>query len=43
MLLLHNKDNSRTIPSWLSQTASAAKGEDMSELQAHHSMTLYLW
>ena len=33
--------NSRTIRSRLSQPASAGKGGDISELQAHHSMTLY--
>jgi len=32
--------NSRTIGSRLSQPASAGKGRDMSELQAHHCMTL---
>jgi len=34
------KTNSRTILSRLSQLASAGKGRDMSELQAHHCMTL---
>jgi len=34
------KTNSRTIRSRLSQPASAGKGRDMSELQAHHCMTL---
>jgi len=34
------KTNSRTICSRLSQTASAGKRRDMSELQAHHCMTL---
>ena len=33
------KTNSRTIHSRLSQHASAGKGRDMSELQAHHFMT----
>ena len=37
------KTNSRTIRSWLSQPTSAGKGGDMSELQAHHCMTLQLW
>jgi len=37
------KINSRTIRSRLLQTASTGKGGDMSELQAHHCMTLYLW
>jgi len=35
------KTNSRTIRSRLSQPASAGKGGDMCEQQAHHSMTLY--
>jgi len=35
------KTNSRTIRSRLSQPASAGKGGDMREEQAHHSMTLY--
>jgi len=35
------KTNSRTIRSRLSQPASARKGGDMCEQQAHHSMTLY--
>jgi len=34
------KTNSRTIRSRLSQTASAGKERDMSELQTHHCMTL---
>jgi len=34
------KTNSRTIRSRLSQPTSAGKGGDMSELQAHHCMTL---
>jgi len=34
------KTNSRTILSRLSQPASAGKGRDMGELQAHHCMTL---
>jgi len=34
MLLLRNKDNSRTIRSRLSQPASAGEGGYMSELQA---------
>ena len=33
------KTNSRTIPSQASQPASAGKGADISELQAHHCMT----
>jgi len=37
------KTNRRTILSRLSQPASADKGRDMSELQAHHCMTLQLW
>jgi len=37
------KTNSRTIHSQLSQHASASKGGDMSDLQAHHCMTLQLW
>ena len=37
------KTNSRTIRSPRSQPASAGKGGDMSELQAHHCMTLQLW
>jgi len=37
------KTNSRTIPSRLSQPTSSGKGGDMSELQAHHCMTLQLW
>ena len=37
------KTNSRTIRSRLSQPTSAGKGGDMSELQAHHCMTLQLW
>jgi len=37
------KTNGRTIRSRLSQTASAGKGSDMIELQAHHCMTLQLW
>jgi len=32
--------NSKTIRSRLSQPTSASKGVDMSELQAHHCMTL---
>jgi len=35
--------NSRTIRSRLSQPTSAGKRGYMSELQAHHCMTLYLW
>jgi len=34
------KTNRRTIHSRLSQPTSAGKGGDMSELQAHHCMTL---
>ena len=37
------KTNSRKIRSWLSQPASAGKGGDMSELQAHHCLTLWPW
>jgi len=37
------KTNSRIIRSGLSQPASAGKGGDMSELQAHRYMTLQLW
>jgi len=37
------KTNSRTIRLRLSQPTSAGKGRDMSELQAHHCMALYLW
>jgi len=37
------KTNSRKIRSRLSQPASAGKGGDMSELQAHHCMRLWLW
>jgi len=43
MLLLRSKDqktNSRTIRSRLSQPTSASKEGSMSELQAHHCMTL---
>jgi len=34
------KNNSRTIHSRLSQPTSAGKGGNMSELQAHHRMTI---
>jgi len=37
------KTNSRTTRSRLSQPTSGGKGGYMSELQAHHCMTLYLW
>ena len=37
------KTNSRTILSRLSQPGSAGKGGDMSQLQAHHCLTLQLW
>jgi len=37
------KTSSRKICSRLSQPSSADKGGDMSELQAHHCMTLQLW
>ena len=37
------KTISRTIRSRLLQPTSAGKGGCMSELQAHHCMTLYLW
>jgi len=37
------KTNSRKIRSRLSQATSAGKGGDMSELQAHHCITLWLW
>jgi len=40
MLLLRNNTNSRTIRSHVSNPASAGKGADMSEMQAHHSMIL---
>jgi len=39
MLLLHNRDNDRTIRSLVSQPASAGKGVDMSDVQPHHCMT----
>jgi len=39
MLLLRNKDQQQNIRSQLSQPASAGKGGDMSELQAHHCTT----
>jgi len=37
------KTNSRTIRSQVSQPASAGKGADMSELQAHHCITPEQW
>ena len=37
------KTNSRTIRSQVTQPASAGKGADMSELQAHHCMTPDQW
>jgi len=37
------KTNSRIIRSRLSQPTSSGKGGVMSELQAHHCMTLQLW
>jgi len=40
MLLLRNKDQQQNNRSQVLQPASANKGEDMSELQAHYCMTL---
>jgi len=39
MLLLRNEDQQENNPLATFATASAGKGGDMSELQAHHCMT----
>jgi len=39
-MLLRGKTNNRTIRPQVSQPASAGKLADMSEVQAHHCMTL---
>jgi len=43
MLLLRNNDEQHNNPIAISQTASAGKWVDMSELQVHHSMIPEQW